>query len=69
MFLMSFSKPQVSFSSNIPSLFGAMKDNSYGPIKVKILRISSARVKIHQICVTLETATQFFFEFCINLET
>ena len=26
--LMSFSKPQVSFSSNFPSLFSVMKDNS-----------------------------------------
>ena len=34
------------------------------PITVKILRISSAQVKIQQILVILETINQFFFRTC-----
>ena len=80
-FLMTFSKPQVIFSSNSASLFSVMKDTSRGafrsniiylaqkePIKVKILSISSAQGKIHLILVIFETTNQFFFEFCINLQ-
>ena len=35
-------------------------------IKVHILRILSAQVKIYQIFVIFETTDQFLFEFCIN---
>ena len=74
-FLMLFSKPHVSFSSNFASLFSTMKDKSsllfwsnvihFGekePIKVEILRISSAQVKIHQILLIFETTYQFFLQ-------
>ena len=37
-------------------------------MKVQILRLSSARVKIYQILVIFETADQFFFKFYINLQ-
>ena len=59
---MSFTKQQVSFSSNFVSLFSFMKDNSStfvaqtmytllkrSPLKWKFLRLTSALVKIHQI--------------------
>ena len=36
--------------------------------KCKVFRISSARVKIHQILVTFETKNQLFFKFCIALQ-
>ena len=36
------------------------------PIKVEILRISSGKMKLHQILVIFET-NQFLFEFCITL--
>ena len=79
---MLFSKPQVSFSSNFASLSSAMKDNSSfffldqtlhtfhakNQSKHKFLRLFSARIKIHQILVSFETANQFFFKFCINLQ-
>ena len=34
----------------------------------KFLKLSSARIKIHQILVVFETKNQFFFKFCINLQ-
>ena len=34
------------------------------PIKCKFLRLSSARVKIHQGLINLERTNQFFFKFC-----
>ena len=37
-------------------------------MNVQILRLLSAWVKIHQILVIFETADQFFFKFCINLQ-
>ena len=37
-------------------------------IKVEILRISSAQVKIHQVLVITEATNKFFFEFCITLQ-
>ena len=37
-------------------------------MKVQILRLSSAWVKIHQIVVIFKTADQFFLKFCINLQ-
>ena len=68
-FLMLFSKPQVSFSSNFASLSSVMKDNFFrskttrkGRSKCKIVRLLSARIKIHQILVIFET-NQFFFNF------
>ena len=38
-------------------------------MKVQILRLSSARVKIHQSLVIFETTDQFFFKFCINIQS
>ena len=38
------------------------------PIKVEILRISSAQIKIHQSLVIFETANLFFFKFYITLQ-
>ena len=69
-FLMSFSKPQVGFSSNFAWIFIFMKDNSsvhfqgqtlytlHGrdQLKWKFLRLLTARIKIHQILVI------FFFK-------
>ena len=70
---MSFSKPQVSFSSSFALLFSVLKDNPSGlfwvkryiiskkePIKRDILRILSAHVKIHQIQVIFEITNHFF---------
>ena len=37
------------------------------PIKVKILRISNAQIKIHQVLVIFETTNQFFCKFSITL--
>ena len=54
--------PLYFFRTNV--IYFAQKE----PMKVKILRISSAPVKIHQILVIFETANQFFFEFCITLQ-
>ena len=70
---MSFFKPQVSFASDFASLFTVMKDNSsvlfrsnliyfaQKVVKVKLLRILSAQVKIHEILAISETTNQFFF--------
>ena len=73
LFLKSFSKPEVSFSSNFASLFIAWKVTSLyffksnviyfaqkETIKKEILRNSSAQIKIHQILVICETRKQFF---------
>ena len=54
--------PSVFFRSNV--IYFAQKK----PIKVEILRISRAQIKIHQILVIFETAIQFFFKFCITLQ-
>ena len=75
-FLMSFSKPQVLRDSSvlwkITPLYFFMSNVIYfaqkEPIKLKILRILSAQVKIYQILVIFETINQFFFEFSITLQ-
>ena len=54
--------PLCFFRSNV--IYFAQKE----PIKVKIFRISSAQVKIHQILVIFETTNQFFFKFCITIQ-
>ena len=73
---MSFSKPQVSFSSNFASLFSVMKDNCSIISSVKTLntlhnrskwmckfwRLAIAQVNFHQILVIFETKNQFFFQ-------
>ena len=79
---MSFLKAQVSFPSNVASIFSAIKQNSpilflaqtlytlfkRSPLKCKFLRFSSARVKICQIPhVSFELTSQFLFNFCIIL--
>ena len=57
--------PLYFFSSNVINVvYFAQKK----PIKVKILRISSVQVKIHQILVIFETRNQFFFKFCITFQ-
>ena len=74
-----FSKPQVSFSSNFASLSNAIKIASLyffrsnityfswrNQSKCKFFRLLSARIKIHQILASFETANQFFFKFRIN---
>ena len=73
-FLMSFLKPQVSFSSNFAWFFSVMKytplyffrSNVYfaqkGP-KCKFFRLFSARIKIHQILVIFETKISFSSNF------
>ena len=38
------------------------------PIKVEILKILSAQVKIHHIRIIFETTNQFFLKFCITLQ-
>ena len=79
-FLMSFSKPQVIFSSNFVSLASFMKDNSsvlflgqtlntlhnMNQWNSKLLRLLSPRVKFSETLVIFETTDQFFFKFCIN---
>ena len=37
-------------------------------MKVQILRLLSARVKIHEILVIFETTDQFLFKFSIDLQ-
>ena len=80
---MSFLKAQVSFPSNVASIFSAIKQNSpilflaqtlytlfkRSPLKCKFLRFSSARVKIRQIPhLIFESTSQFSFRFCINIK-
>ena len=54
--------PLYFFRSNV--IYFAQKE----PIKVEILRISGAQVKIHQILAIFETTNQFFSQFCITLQ-
>ena len=76
-FLKSFFKTQVSFPSDVASIFSAIKENSpilflaqrsctlskRSPLKCKFLRFSSAQVKIHQIPhVIFESTGQFSFK-------
>ena len=82
-FLMSFSKPQVSFSSNFASFFNVMKDNSSvaflapkiytllkrSPLKLKFLRLLIVQVKICQIPnVNFEMKSRFLSKFFIPLQ-
>ena len=82
-FLISFLKAQVSFPSNVASVFSAIKQNylilflaqtlytlfKRSPLKCKLSRFSSARVKMRQIPhVSFELTSQFLFEFCIILQ-
>ena len=79
---MSFLKAQVSFPSNVASIFSAIKQNSpilflaqtlyilfkTSPLKSKFLRFLSIRVKICQIPhVSFKLTSQFLFKFCIIL--
>ena len=79
---MSFLKAQVSFPSNIVSVFSAIKHNSpisflpqtlytlfkRSPLKCKFFRFSSARAKLPQIpYVNFELTSQFLFRFSIIL--
>ena len=79
---MSFLKAQVSFPSNVVSVFNTIKHNSpilflaqtlytlfkRSPLKCKFLRFSSTQVKISQIAhVNFELTSQFLFKFCIIL--
>ena len=77
---MSILKRQVNSSSIFSSFFIVMTHNSSGnfklihfyfgqkdPIKVPILALLSALVKIRQIPhVIFQTTSQFFFKFCIT---
>ena len=80
---MSFLKAQVSFPSNVASIFSAIKQNSpilflaqtlytlfkRSPLKCKFLRFLSARVKIRQIPHAIfESTSQFSFKCCINIQ-
>ena len=80
---MSFLKAQVSFPSNVASIFSAIKHNSpilflaqtlytlfkRSPLKCKFLRFLSAWVKIRQIPhVIFESTSQFSFKCCINIQ-
>ena len=70
---MSFLKEQVSFPSNVASIFSSITHNYPIPflahsLKCKFFRFSSARVKICQIPhVNLELRSQFLFKFGIML--
>ena len=79
---MSFLKAQVTFPSNVASIFSAIKHNTpilflaqtlytlfnRSPLMCKFLRFQSAWVKIHQIPhVNFELTSQFLFIFCIIL--
>ena len=55
--------PLYFFRSNIK--YFAQYKNQW---QCKLLRILSARVKIHQILVIFETTDQFFFKFSINVQ-
>ena len=74
-FLMSYSKPQASFSSNLydssvlwktGSLYFFRSDVIYfarkEPIKVEIFETLSARIKIYQILVIFKTTNRFFLQ-------
>ena len=74
--------PQVNFSSNFASFFIVMTYNSsvnfklilfyFGltvPIKIPILRIAIALVKIcHVSHVIFQATNQFFFKFCVTIQ-
>ena len=75
-FLMSYLKPQVSFSLNFASLFSVMRDNFsvffswnfiwFGqkePIKVQNFRLSTAHVKFHQICTSIASFCWKYIKF------
>ena len=80
-FLMSFSEPTSVFlqilsassvSRKITTLY-FFRSNVYnfarkGPMKVQILRLLSAWIKIRQILVIFETRNWFFFKFGITLQ-
>ena len=69
-FLMSFLKAQVSFRSNVVSIFSAQTLHTLfkrSPLKCKFLRFLSDQDKICQIPVNFELTHQFLFEFCIIL--
>ena len=61
-----------SVSLNITPLYFLRSSLKYfaqkEPIRVEILRMPSAQVKIHQILVIFETTNQFFLKFRINLQ-
>ena len=74
-------KAQVSFPSNVASIFSAIKQNSLilflnqrsctlfkrSPLKCKVLRFLSAQVKIRRIPhVIFESTSQFSFKCCIS---
>ena len=75
-FLKSVFKWQVNSSSSFASLFIVTRHNSslnfkliHFLIKIPILTLSSALVKICQIShVIFQTTSQFFFKFCITLQ-
>ena len=78
-FLMSFSKPQVSFSSNFDSsvswnmLLCTFLGQTLYTLhkrdwsKCKLFRLFSAQIKIHEILVIFETKNKFLFKFCTTL--
>ena len=80
---MSFQKAQVIFSSNLASIFNAIKHNSSvlflsqtlctsvksSTLKYKFLRFSSALMKIFQIShVIFQTTSHFFKKFGVTLQ-
>ena len=79
---MSIVKRQINFSPNFVSFFIVMTHNSSvkfklihfllwikGSIKVPILRLSSALVKICKTPhIILQNTNQFYFKFCITLQ-
>ena len=78
-FLMSISKRQVISSSNFASFFIVMTHSSSvnlelilfkDPIKVPILRLSSAQVKMYHIPYVIFQTTShfFFFKFCFTFQ-
>ena len=81
-FLKSLLKAQVSFPSNVASIFSTTKHNSSmlflaqtlytlfkrNRLKCKFFRFSNTRVKIRQIPhVKFELTSQFLFKFCVIL--
>ena len=79
---MSVLKAQVSFPSNVLSVFSAIKHNSpisflaqtlytllkRSPLECKCLRFSSAQAKLRQIpYVNFELTSRFLFRFSITL--
>ena len=64
--LMSFSKPQVSFSFFLGQTLYTLHKRDQS--KCKCFRLLSARIKIHQILVIFETINWFFFTFWITFQ-